>query len=178
MRVALTVALAVLATGVAGCAGGTGKKAAASPLASTPAATTPAAVATSGPPPCSSAVSSWDAISLPFEPAPTSPENTIAQTMLKLRKATNAGNEVLVEALGKRLAKNSIAVLHHDLPPKCAPDLRGDIRRQMTFAGLAGVGMSLGNFSTAADAMKLAAAYQRQVMAEEDDITGSDNGGW
>ena len=63
--------------------------------------------------------------------------------MLKLRKATGAGNDVLVETLGKRLAKNSLAVLHHDLSPKCAPGLRRDVRRQMTFAGLAGVGMSL-----------------------------------
>ena len=45
-------------------------------------------------------------------------------------------------------------------------------------AGLAGVGMSLGNFSTATGAMKLAVVYQRQVMAEEDKITGSNNGGW
>jgi hypothetical protein len=38
--------------------------------------------------------------------------------------------------------------------------------------------MSLGNFNAATEAMKLALAYQRRVMAEEDTITGSDNGGW
>ena len=177
MRMALAVTFAVVAASVAGCAASSAKNSAAGPVASTPAATTSAATV-SGPPPCSAAVSNWDAISLPFEPAPASAENSVAQTMLKLRKATKAGNELLVETFGKRLARNSLAVLHHDLPPKCAPGLRRDVRRQMTFAGLAGVGMSLGNFNAATEAMKLALAYQRRVMAEEDTITGSDNGGW
>jgi hypothetical protein len=177
MRMALAVTFAVVAASVAGCAASSADNAATGPVESKPVATISSA-AVSQPPPCSAAVSDWDAISLPFEPAPASAENSVAQTMLKLRKATKAGNELLVETLGKRLAKNSLAVLHHDLPPRCAPDLRRDVRRQMTFAGLAGVGMSLGNFSTATGAMKLAVAYQRQVMAEEDKITGSNNGGW
>lgn len=176
MRMALAVTFAVVAASVAGCAASSADNAATGPVESKPVATISSA-AVSQPPPCSAAVSNWDAISLPFTSS-ASAENSVAQTMLKLRKATKAGNELLAETLGKRLAKNSLAVLHHDLPPRCAPGLRRDVRRQMTFAGLAGVGMSLGNFSTATGAMKLAVAYQRQVMAEEDKITDSNNGGW
>ena len=177
MRMALAVTFAVVAASVAGCAASSADNAATGPVESKPVATISSA-AVSQPPPCSAAVSNWDAISLPFEPAPASAENSVAQTMLKLRKATKAGNELLVETLGSGWRR----ILWRCFTMTCLqgvrPGLRRDVRRQMTFAGLAGVGMSLGNFSTATGAMKLAVAYQRQVMAEEDKITGSNNGGW
>jgi hypothetical protein len=150
----------------------------ASPAPSATVTASPVVTATEQSSPCATAVNTWDAISLPYEPAPASAENTLAQDMLRLRSATNAGNDALVEVLGKRIATDALAVLHHDLPPTCAPGLWRAARRQMLFAGIAGVGMELSNFSTAANAMKQAAVYQRQVMADEDSLTGSDNGGW
>jgi hypothetical protein len=56
--------------------------------------------------------------------------------------------------------------------------LRRAVKEQMIFAGLAGVGMQLGDFSSAATSMKRAVAYQDKAEADEDAITGSDMGGW
>lgn len=64
------------------------------------------------------------------------------------------------------------------MPPACAPGLRHAVRKQMVFAKLAGARMQFGSFSSAAAAMKRAAAWQDKVMADEDRITGSDMGGW
>jgi hypothetical protein len=128
--------------------------------------------------PCATAVTNWDDISLTDAPAPASPLNSLAQAMLRLRNATSDNNQPLVEKLGKRIAKDALAVLHHDMPPGCAPGLRRAVKEQMIFAGLAGVGMQLGDFSSAATSMKRAVAYQDKAEADEDAITGSDMGGW
>jgi hypothetical protein len=178
MKLAFALPLAaVLAAGITAC-GASGHKAAASHTAAMSSSAAPTQAAAAGPSPCSAAVSTWDAISLAGIPAPASPVNSLAQAMLSLRNATSAGKTALFSVLGKRIAKDALAVLHRDLPPRCAPGLRLAVRRQMTFAGIAGVGLELGNTSTAASAFKAATVYQKRAMAREDGITGSDWGGW
>lgn len=179
MRLMFAVLLVVLAVGAAGCAGsGSGHVPGAHRSAAAPVVATVQPAASTSPSSCAALVSAWDAISLPYTPAPASPENSVAQTMFKIRQATDADNSALLETLGKKLARQTLAVLHYDLPPRCAPSLRNNVRMQMVFAGVTGVAIELGRFNTAASSMRQAVKYQKRVMAAEDRITGSDNGGW